>query len=170
MYRKYPAYAGTDEYYSQWLSQSSPEYKCGGSVADEEILKPLTESSVVKKGKLLSEQMLTANIDSVRLTDGKVHIRGWSLIRGIDNCHYIRSLILEGTRNKKVYTSEIRSYLREDVQKIFPQETRIELAGFLAGFSIKTIESGTYKIGILYEDMLSDNIYYRMMEQCLEIE
>ena len=170
LYRKYPAYAGTDEYYSQWLSQSSPEYKCGGSVADEEILKPLTESSVVKKGKLLSEQMLTANIDSVRLTDGKVHIRGWSLIRGIDNCHYIRSLILEGTRNKKVYTSEIRSYLREDVQKIFPQETRIELAGFLAGFSIKTIESGTYKIGILYEDMLSDNIYYRMTEQCLEIE
>ena len=169
LYQKYPAYAGTDEYYSPWLAQSSPEYKCGSSAADEEILKPLTESNVVKKGKPLNEEALAANVDSVELTDGKVRVRGWSFLRGVDNCHYKRSLILEGTENKKIYTSEMKSYLREDVPKIFTQETRIELSGFLAGFSVKTIENGTYKIGILYEDMLSEQVYYRMTEQCLEI-
>lgn len=169
LYQKYPAYAGTDEYYSPWLAQNSPEYKCGSNVADEEILKPLTESNVVKKGKPLNEEALAANVDSVDLTDGKVRVRGWSFLRGVDNCHYKRSLILEGAENKKCYISEMKAYLREDVPKIFTQETRIELSGFLAGFSVKTIENGTYKIGILYEDMLSDKVYYRMTEQCLEI-
>ncbi len=169
LYQKYPAYAGTDEYYSPWLAQSSPEYKCGSSTADEEILKPLTENNVAKRGKSLNEETLAANVDSICLTDGKVRVRGWSFLRGVDNCHYKRSLILEGTENKKCYTSEMKAYLREDVPKIFTQETRIELSGFLAGFSVKTIENGTYKIGILYEDMLSDKVYYRMTEQCLEI-
>ena len=169
LYQKYPAYAGTDEYYSPWLAQSSPEYKCGSSAAEEEILKPLAESNVAKRGKSLNEETLVANVDSASLADGKVRIRGWSFLRGVDNCHYKRSLILEGTGNKKVYTSEIKACLREDVQTVFSQELRAELAGFYAGFSVKNVENGTYKLGILYEDMLSDKVYYRMTEQSLEI-
>lgn len=169
LYRKYPAYAGTDEYYSPWLTQNSPEYKCSTSVTVEETLKPLMENGGVKKGKQLSEEVLAANIENVHLKDGKVQIRGWSIVKGADNCHYKRSLILYGTESKKIYTSEVKAFLREDVTQVFPQERRIELAGFLAGFSVKTVENGTYKIGILYEDMLSDNIYYRMTEHCLEI-
>lgn len=168
LYRKYPMYEGKDAYYSPWLVQNAAEYQCG-NVKKEEILKPLIESSVVKKGSLLGEEALACNVEDLNLSEGKAQIRGWSLLRGADNCHYKRSLILEGTGNKKVYTSEIKACLREDVQTVFSQELRAELAGFYAGFSVKNVENGTYKIGILYEDMLSDKVYYRMTEQSLEI-
>lgn len=169
LYQKYPSYAGVDEYYSPALVQDAPEYRCGGGVNSGEMLKPLADGSIVRKGKALSDAVLFMNIEKTSRNDNKVEVRGWSVLKGADNCHYKRSLILEGMDSKKVYVSEAISQLREDVQNVFSEEKRIELSGFLARFSVKNIENGTYKIGILYEDMLSDKVYYRMAETYMEI-
>ncbi len=169
LYQKYPDYAGTDAYYSPWLTQDSPEYKCGGSVGDEGTIKPLVEGSVVKRAKVLRDEVLLMNVEKTKLSNNQLEIWGWSILKGADNCHYKRSLIVEGMDSKKIYVSEAVSQFREDVQTVFPQEMRIELSGFQARFSVKNIENGTYKIGVLYEDMLSDKAYYRMAETYVEI-
>ncbi len=169
LYEKYPAYAGADEYYSPWLVQDAAEYDCAGSRTEETWMKPLTESNMMKKAVATEEEELISNIESASVAEDKATILGWSILRGTDNCHYKRSLILESVAGKKVYTSEIKSCLRIDVQKAYAQEIRAKLAGIYARFSVKNLEHGQYKIGILYEDMLSDNVYYRMTEHYLEI-
>lgn len=169
LYQKYPSFAGVDEYYSSWLTQDSPEYVFGRKGHESETSKTVTEYSGGNRGKLLTEAGLRANPEQVRVADGKAQVRGWSILVGADNCHYKRSLLLEGTENKRIYSSELSSCYREDVEAAFPEELRIGLAGFCASFPIKILESGTYKLGIQYEDMLSEKRYYRMLETYVEI-
>lgn len=168
LYQKYPYYAGMDVYYSPWLIQDSPEYRCGGGVVQAEMVKPPLEENKGKRGKALKENVLVANIDSVRVTDNRAEICGWSVLLGADNCHYKRRLLLENVDTKKVYSAEILSYLREDVLQVYPGEIRAELSGLKAGFSVKAIPNGTYRIGVLYEDMLSNKAYNRMLDKYME--
>lgn len=168
LYGKYPFYEGTDPYYSPWLAQDSPAYVCGKMARTEETGK-VCENHAGKRGKLLYETELAANIEQARIMEGKAQVRGWSVLLGADNCHYKRMLLLEGTGNKRVYTAELLTEYRADVEAVYPQEIRIGLAGMSAAFPVKTMENGTYRLGILYEDMLSDSRYYRMLETYLEI-
>lgn len=169
LYQKYPSYEGKDEYYSPWLAQDSREYICNGRNGLLETIKPMTELSQENRGKLLAENGIAATFDRIQVTEGKANVYGWSVLLGADNCHYKRSILLEGTENKRLYATELSSYYREDVEKALPDQLRIELAGFRAGFLVKNLESGTYKVGILYEDMLSDKRYYRMLESYIQI-
>lgn len=185
LYKKHPSFSGCDEYYSPWLYQDSPEYGCGGmpEYKCEDVTKPVQASGLKKNAKQLSELQLSISLENVRrfageestesmrkpVNSGKLEFRGWSVLREVDNCHYKRSVILEHIDSKKVYTSELMSYIREDVEQTFPSEKRIGMSGFMARFELKTVEKGNYRIGILYEDMLSDSTYYRMLEEYVDI-
>ncbi len=199
LYRKYPDYEGTDPYYSPWLIQNAPEYRCSPSFEyqKDEIKKPLTERSLKKNAKMLREKQLEIHIDQVcMLEEGEdtaavsmlkkpdsviIKITGWSVLRGADNCHYKRSLILEETEGRKIYTTEIMPCLREDVEKLYEdmgkidvgkgvwKEKRIALSGMVARFELKALQGNSYRIGVLYEDMLTDQMYYRMLEERIEI-
>lgn len=169
LYRKYPFYEGTDPYYSPWLTQDSAAYVCGKRVRTEETGRQASENNAGKRGKLLHEKELAANIEQVRVAAGKAQVRGWAVLLGADNCHYKRLLLLEGTGNKRVYTAGLLPEYRVDVEAVYPQEIRIGLAGAVGEFSVKNMEKGSYRIGILYEDMLSDSRYYRMFDTYLEI-
>lgn len=186
LYKKYPDYAGKDEYYSPWLYQDMPEYGCGGmpEYKCEEITKPVYANGLKKSAKQLGEQQLMVSLENIRrfaeeetaesirkpVNTGKLEIFGWSVLRGADNCHYKRSIVLDHTDSKKIYTSELMPYIREDVENVFPMEIRIGLSGFAARLELKSLEKGNYRIGILYEDMLSDKVYYRMLEEYTEID
>jgi len=192
LYRKYPDYAGRDPYYSPWLIQDAPEYKCSPrfEYQKEEAKRPLTERSFKKNAKALQEKQLEVHIDDVCILEeeeeagavstlrapssGTMRINGWSVLKNADNCHYKRSIILEEVEGKKTYTAEIMPYLREDVAQLYQEmglsgEKRIELSGMVARFDLKAVKKGVYKIGVLYEDMLSDQMYYRMMERKVEV-
>lgn len=196
LYRKYPEYEGYDPYYSPRLIQNAPEYRFGSSFEyqRDEVKKPLTEWGLRKEAK---ESRLTVSIDEVRIlkeseempaesmimvkNSGVMKITGWSVFENADNCHYKRSLILEEAEGKKRYITEIMPYLREDVAQLYQEkavsshrkgsdgEKRIELAGMVARFELKAVKQGSYKVGILYEDMLSDKMYYHMTDLTVEI-
>lgn len=188
LYQKYPEYEGWDEYYSPWLLQDSREYGCSGgkSVTEEMTVRPSVMAGL-KNAKRLKERQMAVWIErmqTVGSTDGqtgtagamrkpvnigRLEITGWSVLREADNCHYKRSILLEHTEDKKVYAAEAAACLRTDVAQAFPEDVRVELAGLKAWIELKTVEKGTYRIGILYEDMLSDNLYYRMLEKYIEI-
>ncbi len=169
LYQKYPFYSGEDEYYSPWLSQDSSSYVCAAGGKGKENGRPPVDYSTGKKGKLLNEVGMAACIECFQITEGKAKVRGWSVLLGADNCHYKRNLLLEGTDNKRVYCAECTAEYRKDVEQVYPQQIRIGLSGITADFPVKTIENGTYKVGILYEDMLSGKRYYRMLENFVEI-
>lgn len=191
LYRKYPDYEGKDPYYSPWLIQNAPEYKCSipFEYQKDEVKKALTERNFKKSARVLQEAQLEIHIDDVNILEekeeaatvsmlkvpnsGAMKITGWSVLKGADNCHYKRSLILEEAEGKKVYTTEIIPYLREDVVQLYQDlgndGKRIELAGMVARFELKAVEKGSYRVGVLYEDMLSDQMYYRMTERRVEV-
>ena len=196
LYRKYPEYEGCDPYYSPWLVQNAPEYRFGSSFEyqRDEVKKPLTEWGLKKD---IKESRFSVSIDEVCIlkeaeempaesmimakNSGVMKITGWSVLENADNCHYKRSLILEEAEGKKRYITEIMPYLREDVAQLYQEkaimshkkgsdgEKRIELAGLVARFELKSLKRGSYKLGILYEDMLSDKMYYRMTDRRIEI-
>lgn len=199
LYRKYPDYEGRDPYYSPWLIQNAPEYRCSPlfEYQKDEVKKAITERSLKKNAKVLQEKQLEIHIDDVSVIEEKeesaavsmvrtsnssvMKITGWSVLKNADNCHYKRSLILEEAEGKKIYTTEIMPYLREDVVQLyqniendvkgkgFGAEKRIEMAGMVARFNLKTVKKGVYKVGVLYEDMLSDKMYYRISGRRVEI-
>lgn len=196
LYRKYPEYEGYDPYYSPWLVQNAPEYRFGSSFEyqRDEVKKPLAEWGLKKD---IKESRFPVSIDEVCIlketeempaesmtmakNSGVMKITGWSVLENADNCHYKRSLILEEAEGKKQYITEIMPYLREDVAQLYQEkaimshkkgsdgEKRIELAGLVARFELKSLKRGSYKLGILYEDMLSDKMYYRMTDRRIEI-
>lgn len=218
LYRRYPEYEGYDPYYSPWLTQNSPEYRCGSTFEcqRDEVKKPITEKILKKDAKALKEKQLVFFIDEARVMQeeeetpaesmsmvqnhGVMRITGWSVLRDADNCHYKRSLLLEEAEGKKLYATEIMSYLREDVAELYGEtggdvrgkeaggavgegnggkragkgkrtnrESRIELSGLVARFRLKTVKKGRYRVGVLYEDMLSDRMYYRISDRIVEI-
>lgn len=191
LYRKYPDYEGKDPYYSPWLIQDAPEYRCGSlfEYQKDEVKRALTERNFKKNAKELQEYQLEIHIDDVCILEEKegtaavpmlkaannaaMKITGWSVLKDADNCHYKRSLILENAEGKKVYTTEVISYLREDVVQLYRDlgntEKRIDLAGMVARFDLKAVGKGSYRIGVLYEDMLSDRMYYRIGEKKIEV-
>jgi len=159
--------------------------------------KGLKGAKSLKNAAELKEKQLDISIDEVcvlkgsgempaesmtmKSNSGVMKITGWSVLRNADNCHYKRSLLLEETEGKKLYRTEIMSYLREDVTRLYRAgavlsnkqdsdgEKRIELSGLVARFELKAVKRGNYRIGILYEDMLSDKMYYRMTERTIEV-
>lgn len=231
LYRTYPEYEGYDPYYSPWLIQNSPAYRCGSTFEYQRdgVTKPITEKILKKDAKALKEKQLVLFIDEIRVLQeeeasadsgntahdhGVMRINGWSVLRNADNCHYKRSLILEEAEGKKRYVTEIMPYFREDVAKLYQdpdagicgeenggagrkedgsvqgkehgpvhgkkagrarkrrgagREKRIELSGLVARFGLKTVKKGRYRIGVLYEDMLSDKMYYRILDRTVEI-
>ena len=131
---------------------------------------------------MLEEGEDTAAVSMLKKPDSVIiKITGWSVLRGADNCHYKRSLILEETEGRKIYTTEIMPCLREDVEKLYEdmgkidvgkgvwKEKRIALSGMVARFELKALQGNSYRIGVLYEDMLTDQMYYRMLEERIEI-
>ncbi len=170
LYEKYPRYEGWDGYYSPYLVQDSPLYECGVTKANVSVTKPIAPFQNKSKAKLLSDKAICSNVESVLLENNVLKMRGWSILKNADNCHYKKRFFLRGLRNKNVYVAETQRCLREDVAKVFDTQVRIELSGMETEAMVKTIPEDLYEIGVVYEDMLSDNAYYCMTKNTIEIK
>jgi len=119
---------------------------------------------------------LTVNVEHAReekkleFTErGDVYwIEGWSYVLGMDNCRYRRELLLHGTKGK-IYRAQVLSRYRDDVADILPEQTNVELAGFVCRIPRDALPEDTYTISMLAKDGCSHQRLYKETQQSFRV-
>jgi len=96
-------------------------------------------------------------------------IEGWSYILGMDNCRYKRYIVLQGEDGESVIYPVTDRY-RKDVAAILPNETNVDLAGFVVRIPKEALKSGKWNIGMLAKDGCSRQRLYKSCDTVLEIQ
>lgn len=130
---------------------------------------PMSEyaSSIVPQsvGSNMNAEEMPHGIDSISMRDGYLIIEGWAFLRDCSMNFSDISLCLISTRNSYVCTSlaERRYDLKFDVSL-----DRIEHCGFFSVIDTRSIEPGTYRIGIEIRRLFDKRSYSLLTEQTVE--
>lgn len=124
-------------------------------------------SSIVPQsvGSNMNAEEMPHGIDSISMRDGYLIIEGWAFLRDCSMNFSDISLCLISTRNSYVCTSlaERRYDLKFDVSL-----DRIEHCGFFSVIDTRSIEPGTYRIGIEIRRLFDKRSYSLLTEQTVE--
>lgn len=77
-----------------------------------------------------------------------VEIRGWSFLQGADNSLRTANVILNNTTTGIVYQLNSYAMPRTDLERAFPDEKNIALAGYCARVLKDDLAEGVYRVGI----------------------
>lgn len=86
---------------------------------------------------------------------------GWCYMLHQDNSLFERFLILEADTEDFYYLAEVKERRRPDVEAILPQQRNIELSGFICRILKEDLISGSYRIGMLYRNLMDGKVYYQ---------
>lgn len=132
---------------------------------------PMSEyaSSIVPQsvGSNMNAEEMPHGIDSISMRDGYLIIEGWAFLRDCSMNFSDISLCLISTRNSYVCTSlaERRYDLKFDVSL-----DRIEHCGFFSVIDTRSIEPGTYRIGIEIRRLFDKRSYCILTEQTVGVK
>lgn len=177
LYRRHPSLKGFDPFYSRNLAVHSNLYLSNFMYAYEKR-EYYTKVREWKGGEPVRWQndCLIVNVEHAREEkklefterDDVYWIEGWSYILGMDNCRYKRALLLHGTKGKS-YEAEVLSRYRKDVAGILPEQTNVELAGFVCRIPRGELPPDTYTISMLAKDRCSHQRLYRRTEKSVTL-
>ena len=132
---------------------------------------PMSEyaSSIVPQsvGSDMNAEEMPHGIDSISMRGGYLIIEGWAFLRDCSMNFSDISLCLISTRNSYVCTSlaERRYDLKFDVSL-----DRIEHCGFFSVIDTRSIEPGTYRIGIEIRRLFDKRSYCILTEQTVGVK
>lgn len=176
LYKKHPEFFCNDPFYNKNLVQWKKEtdYKINFLFECDRALEPeKLEPDAIKtlpyeyKNKLMrkiaGQNLYMVEIDSIEdefVMDSAGEkkycvIKGWSVVRNSDNSEFDRTLLLRSTKedNTEIYSLQIFSQLRTDVESLFINEAASTLNTALSGIQVifeqGKISQGEYQIGIL---------------------
>ena len=124
-----------------------------------------------KEPSIWENGCLTVNVEHARKErklefterDDVYWIEGWSYVLGMDNCRYQRELLLHGAEGK-TYRTQVLSRYRDDVAAILPEQTNVELSGFVCRIPKRVLPKDTYTIAMLAKDRCSHQRLYQKTE------
>lgn len=99
-----------------------------------------------------------------------VLIEGWAYVLGMDNARYKRSLILTNVSTSEMVLVPVMDRYRKDVAEILPNETNVDLAGFVVRLEKNILSEGEWNIGLLASDCCSRQKLYKKCEEVLVIQ
>ena len=95
-------------------------------------------------------------------------IEGWSYVLGMDNCRYRRSLLLHGGKGG-IYEVQVLTRYRKDVRAVLPDQTNVDLAGFVCRIPKSALPEDTYTISMLARDRCSHQKLYQKTDKSFTI-
>lgn len=176
LYKKHPELFCNDPFYNKNLVQWKKEtdykvnylFECDRAEEPQKLdLDAIKTLPYEYKNKLMrkiaGQNLYMVEIDSIEdefimdSTGEKKHcvIKGWSVVRNSDNSEFDRTLLLRSTKedNTEIYSLQIYSQLRTDVETLFINEATSTLNTALSGIQVifeqGKISQGEYQIGIL---------------------
>lgn len=173
LFGRHPALKSFDPFYSRNLAVHSSLYYPNFMYAFEK--RDYYTQVKEWKGKdpsVWENGCLTVNVEHSREErklefterDDVYWIEGWSYVLGMDNCRYRRELLLHGTKGK-TYRAQVLSRYRDDVAAILPEQTNVELAGFVCRIPKGALPKDTYTIAMLAKDGCSHQRLYQKTEK-----
>lgn len=81
--------------------------------------------------------------------------QGYSFVIGSDNACYRKKLLLQNKENGRIFSIPVENKYRQDIKNNLKDQTNVELTGFAAKVQSGRIPTGTYRFGMLAEDMCS---------------
>lgn len=176
LYALYPERRGDDPYYSCYLKQNSSEYTAGYEFRHEDRLYTARPEEGKGVSRLLRAKNAAMMLTVERaLTQRKYHksepdilmVEGWCYLRGGDNAMYEVFLVL--TEGDRYYECPANARYRYDVCAILPHENNIRLAGFSCRIDKIFLQSGRYRVGLLYRHKISGQEFYAESDFTVEV-
>ncbi|MCR5716046.1 MAG: hypothetical protein K6G23_04320, partial [Lachnospiraceae bacterium] len=179
LYRKHPLFDGCDPYYDLYLTGNRPDYEINYAFPYERSLETEREeehaADTVRKAPRTQQIMLTVEHTGLQnkfhASEPEIfHVEGWCYMLQADNCRYRRKLLLQSVQDGQMHLYPVRDRYRYDVDLILPMQQRVSLSGFVCRILQDTLGKGTYKVGMLYEDLINGKTYQNWSDQLLRNE
>lgn len=170
LYDRHPQMNGQDPFYHESLIDNASDYRCNHKFAYEDSL--CTQEVMPLRGELLKrsrEECLKLIVDRAEMQHkireeepDIVWIMGWCYVSGEDNAYYDKTLLLQrveaGTGDMAVsgYMAVPADWYRRDVVESLRGEEHIELAGFVLRVLKRDLEAGTYRIGMVCKNQVTE--------------
>ena len=183
LYQRHPKLYMQDPYCGRNMNAGFPEYQCryvyGYEYADETNY----QDYVVSGKKFPAEKDMNHAIMVVLEESGKETLRkagskqvpyyifkGWAYVPQADNCRYSFTVALHNRFNHSVWEIPVTRRYRKDVAAILPDETNVELTGFVCWLYEGNIPKGEYEIWLTARDKCSRQRLYRNTLKTVVIE
>lgn len=96
--------------------------------------------------------------------------QGYSFVIGADNACYRKKLLLQNKYTKEVYSVPVETVYREDIRNNLKDQLNVDLTGFSAKIQGGSLIEGTYRFGILAEDLCSRQKLVNWSNWTLEVK
>lgn len=176
LYENHPALKGKDPYYHELLADDSSEYRINYKI-DAENKNKFASLNKIDASKLAKAETHDLNLQ-VDHAEFVLHeedenpdyywVSGWSYLHGDDQCKYKKHLLFLNQKSE-IWEGLFFIEYRKDVEEMLFAEKNVGTAGFCSRFVKGSLEPGSYKIGMLYEDMMSRKKYITWSDKTLDI-
>ncbi len=177
LYVRHPSLRGYDPFYSRNLAGISNVYNADFMYEFEKMDHYVKVRRWKKPEPLQWENgCLMVHVEHGRLErrleitdkDEVYWIEGWSYVLGMDNCRYRRSLLLHGWKGG-IYEVQVLTRYRKDVRAVLPDQTNVDLAGFVCRIPKSALPEDTYTISMLARDRCSHQKLYQKTDKSFTI-
>lgn len=96
--------------------------------------------------------------------------QGYSFVIGADNACYKKKLLLKNKENESVLSIPIENRCRPDIKNNLKDQVNVDLTGFAVKVPDGRIPAGTYRFGIMAEDMCSRQKLVNWSSWVLEVK
>lgn len=96
--------------------------------------------------------------------------QGYSFVIGADNACYRKKLLLQNKHTGEVYGVPVETVYREDIRNNLKDQLNVDLTGFSAKIPDGSLVEGTYRFGILAEDLCSRQKLVNWSNWTLEVK
>lgn len=97
------------------------------------------------------------------------YIQGFSYLMGSDNALYKKKILLQNVNTLAVMALTLQSCYRSDVASACTDETNVEMSGIAMIIPGGLLPEGRYRIGIMYEKIMSREVLHRFTNNYIEV-
>lgn len=176
VYRRHPALEKKDPYYNENLAGYKHKYFCNYLYPYEERERFCTVRPYRGRIKdVWHNDCIMLTLEHAKL-ERKLSMQemdaywleGWAYVLDMDQSRYKRTLLLV-SETGQMYEAGMFDRYRQDVVDILPEQTNVGLSGFFCRIRRGELAPGTYKVALLYKDMLSRQRLYKECDKLLEV-
>jgi GT2 family glycosyltransferase len=178
VYSKHPTLKSRDPYYNPNLAGYKHKYFCNFLYPYEQ--RRAYNSVKPFKGKIPPQwknDCLMITLEHARM-ERKLDLKdendiywleGWAYVLNMDNSRYKRTMLLIDEK-EQMYEVSLYDRYRQDVVDILPEQSNIGVAGFSCRIKKEDLESGEYRVALLYRDCCSRQRLYKECDKKLVVQ
>ncbi|WP_035676749.1 DUF6311 domain-containing protein [Flavobacterium limnosediminis] len=117
--------------------------------------------------KLPAQASIMLNMEVVNIVNKVVNVSGWAALENVSSKDKkIKIVLISGT---KIYKYDTNLVMRSDVTEAMKTKINYNYSGFELKFLTKDLAKGTYKTGVIIEDIASGKSFYKEFDKTISL-